>query len=556
MRLSASLQTIAIPDLRRSLWQKTDLRNVALLIAGFALVLAVVPPVRTFPTDDDWVYAWSVQDILSGHYKLPQAQATALGHTIWGAFFSWLFGFNFTTLSIVALIAGVACLVLMYILLRQLGIATNYCLLGAAMLGCNPIFVYLSYSFMTDITFLAYILGACVCFVRAFRDYSLKWLLFAATITSLAYLTRQFGLLIVPVALIYIWWSHGWRWRNVIAMSAFPVATAVAYTLWERTQQVPIAVYYADSFRVNAMSDIASYAVDRVQAIALILATLGLCIAPLARIPKRLWLSLPIFVCIIGFQARSTQLTGSPFPVNGNIIDNTGLFSSGNNAPIWNLPVWLLLGIVGAAIISAYLVVLAEQLVQWLRTSPWRNRTSDPIFFIYSLGGVLGAATVVVGISAPFMFDRYVLPVLPMLIVPTLLRLRQTDKAGNSPLRKLRWLALLPLALFAVLGQHDYLARETVRWQAAEELVTQGVPMNKIYAGYAWQGWHLYAEGEEFLRARGDFKHVPFPPDAVLDPKYGVMELTGDEYAEIGSVPYVSWLEGGTTRNMLVLKRK
>ena len=74
--------------------------------------------------------------------------------------------------------------------------------------------------------------------------------------------------------------------------------------------------------------------------------------------------------------------------------------------------------------------------------------------------------------------------------------------------------------------------------------------------GAGWQGWQLYSEGEKVIRARGDYAHVPFPPDVVLDPKYAVMQLTGDEYTEIGSLPYPSWLEGGATRYMLVLKGK
>src|SRR5947209_5755251 len=139
MKLSAVSQPSTFSGLRAAVVQRVDLRNVALLMVGFAFVLAVVPPIRSFAVDDDWVYARSVQDLLAWHYRLPEAQATALGHTAWGALFSLLFGFSFTALTAVSLIAGAACLVLLYALLRQLGVSPTYSLLGTILLGCNPI---------------------------------------------------------------------------------------------------------------------------------------------------------------------------------------------------------------------------------------------------------------------------------------------------------------------------------------------------------------------------------------------------------------------------------
>src|SRR2546423_7579047 len=131
------------------------------------------------------------------------------------------------------------------------------------------------------------------------------------------------------------------------------------------------------------MSDLAGSALERTQTIALIFATLGLCLAPLVRLPRRPLFSLPVFAFIVLFQVRSTQLSGSPFPVNGNIIDNTGYFSCCNMAPLWPQQIWLLIGVVGAALFSFYIVALAEWLSDWLRTRPWPDRTSSPALFLY-----------------------------------------------------------------------------------------------------------------------------------------------------------------------------
>src|SRR5205823_13027248 len=134
-----------------------------------------------------------------------------------------------------------AAILLFYLLLRHLAVAPAYALFGAALLGLNPIFVYLSYSFMTDVTFLAFVLAGCLCFVRAMQGYGNVWLWYAGAATALAYLTRQFGILLVPVALGYMVWSRKWSWRGALSIAAVPAAVAVLYMLWERTQPVPLA---------------------------------------------------------------------------------------------------------------------------------------------------------------------------------------------------------------------------------------------------------------------------------------------------------------------------
>jgi hypothetical protein len=120
----------------------------------------------------------------------------------------------------------------------------------------------------------------------------------------------------------------------------------------------------------------------------------------------------------------------------------------------------------------------------------------------------------------------------------------------------LRWLALAPLALFAILAQHDFIIRAETRWQAAQSLVAQGVKPDQIYAGYEWAGWYLFRDGVDYMRRTGDYTHIYFPAEAVQNPLYAVMQLHGDDVEEVGSVTYHSWLEGGASKQILILKRK
>lgn len=116
-----------------------DVRNLCLLLVGFAAVLILIPPVRAYPMSDDWIYAQSVKRLLDLNYRPhDQALAISLGHLVWGALLSVVFGYSFVTLTAATLLMSATCLTVFYLLLRQLRVASQPALLGTALLGFNP----------------------------------------------------------------------------------------------------------------------------------------------------------------------------------------------------------------------------------------------------------------------------------------------------------------------------------------------------------------------------------------------------------------------------------
>jgi hypothetical protein len=180
---------------RSTLLTRIDLRNLGLLVLGFVCVLLLVSPVRAFPIADDWIYAHSVGDMLKWDYEMPiESQANLVSHVAWGAIFAALFGNSFTVLTVSTLVMSLACLAIFYILLRHLDITPNHALLGAALLGFNPLYVFLSYSFMTELTFITYMLAACLFFVRGMRGYGEHWFWFSSVATGLPLLVAHVDL--------------------------------------------------------------------------------------------------------------------------------------------------------------------------------------------------------------------------------------------------------------------------------------------------------------------------------------------------------------------------
>jgi 4-amino-4-deoxy-L-arabinose transferase-like glycosyltransferase len=535
---------------------RTDVLNLCLLLVGFLGVLILLPPVHSFPITDDWTYAHSVGDLLNLRYTLDASQATALGHLAWGAIFAAIWGLSFTVLTVSNLLMSVAGIILFYLLLRHLEVTSAWALFGSALLGLNPIYLHLGYTFMTDITFIVYLLAGCLCYVRVLQGHGDKWLWIGSIVAALAYLTRQYGILLVPAILLSLWWYGQWTWRRVAAAALVPVVVAAIYMLWERAQPTTMTTYYLASLNANVRSPV-DYWIDHVFRIAWAVSITGALMLPLIWMPRNPWRVLPLVSLLGILLLKSWQIYGTLLPVTGNMIDNTGFLLDDYPAiSVWSQGIWAIPVIVGMLVFSLYIVACAEQVGAWLRAKPWQNgrriASQDPILLVYTLMLPMSGAILFL---TPFVFDRYLLPVLPLLSV-AILRLK--SRGNQEPgLRYMwwRWLLLAPLALFGILAQRDFMEHSSVRWEGAERLVATGVPREHINAGFEWLGWYLFDEGAQRIRQRGDFSRVPFPPNAVLDPVYMLSDVSLEGYVRVGALPYESWLSGGQTRQVLVLKR-
>lgn len=542
-----------------SLLSRVDLRNLAMVLSAFVLVLVLVPPVRTFPINDDWAYSQSVSDLLHWAYKPHDwTQPTALGHLVWGALFSVMLGYNFTTITLATLMMSAVCLIIFYLLLRHLNVGPTGALLGTVLLGCNPLYVYLSYSFMTDVTFLAYVFAALLCYVKGGQTYGQRysqyWFLLGGAATSLAYLTRQVGVFVALAALLYLWWSRKWTWQTIVAVAALPVVVVASYMLWESTQPTRFVAVYLDQVKAYAVSHPIEYALGKLQNIALSLTLPALCLSPLFMRPRKALLAVPLLAYLLIFQTLSFRENNTMFPAFGNVVADTG-FAIGfaTIQPLWRTEIWVALGIAGALLFSLYIVTCAEWVRDWFieqKQRAWQVRSDNPDLILYAYAFIL---TVITFVISPVHYDRYMLPLLPALMLPALQRI-EVGRSKSSHLW--RWLLIAPIALFSIVGMRDYLAHVSARWQAAEQLVAQGAKYNQVYAGFEWMGQHLYKDGVEYIRRTGDTSHAEHPPFAVLDPLYVVSDLPRDGYVQVGQRTYQSWLEGGRTQQVLSLKRK
>jgi 4-amino-4-deoxy-L-arabinose transferase-like glycosyltransferase len=564
---------ISLPQLRTELLTKLDLRNLGIIVAGFVGTLLLIPPVRIYPITDDWIYSQSVSELTHLAYKPHDwTQPIAIGHLAWGAVFAAIFGNTFTVLTAANMVMSIACLLTFYLLLRHLHVNPGPALFGVALLSFNPIYVYISYSFMTDVTFLFYSLAACLLFVRGLEGKGERWLWLGGAATALAYLTRQYGILVIIAALAYMWLSRRWSWRQAIAIAALPVAAVVIYAVWQHFQPSPLIDTQMNLVHNTMFADPLRFLNDRMLRITWLVSSLGLSLAPLVRLPKRAIWAIPAFAVIVYYQFQSLRYTGSTFPESGNIISSTGFLMyaydpNHNSNQIWNQGVWALLGITGGIAFNLYLLFWIEDIISYMQKKPWRNPGAQDAAFMPLAVAAMTAGTVLV--ATPFLFDRYWLGVLPMLMIPALRRMSSTSSSTEQihqndmtaePARpqtwRWRWAVLVPIVGFSLLAIRDYKEHATVRWEAAESLTGRGIKSSQIEAGVEWDAWYNFENGAQYIRETGDLTHINYPPGAVMDPVYYVNDLPINGYEQIEAFTYHSWLDAGATKQVLILKRK
>ncbi len=109
-----------------------------------------------------------------------------------------------------------------------------------------------------------------------------------------------------------------------------------------------------------------------------------------------------------------------------------------NPSQVWNQSVWRLLGIAGGVVFSLFLVGWIRDIAGYIRSKPWRNPDVAGRQHLCRCA-LAGMTVAIVVVATPFLFDRYGLGVLPMLMIPALRRMsnigvdpRQKSESGRS----------------------------------------------------------------------------------------------------------------------------
>ncbi|HUS15961.1 MAG TPA: glycosyltransferase family 39 protein [Chloroflexia bacterium] len=486
---------------------------MVLILSVVVAMLLLISPEHVYPVMDDYLYAGSVRDMLqTGQFHMPGfSQANLVALTVWGTWWSQVLGFSFTTLTYSVVTLAAVALVAFYGLARLLGVTPGGALLGTVLLGVNPMFVHLSYSFMTDVPFLALVLTACYCYVRGLEaPRPLAWLLAAGILSGLAFLIRQFGVLVpaafgaylvldmmltrrrrlvallltglVPGLIVGAWWL----WTRDLPPTPVSIdvgARAAAFIgkpVWARIIIVRTLIFlsFAGWFTWAALPlRRRRWWLVPLAAVLVVGGMYGVRLAPDAAVLQ----TEPPFVAQAGSLAVELPQDEYTFGLVGSIIRQVGIdFDEYNypQQPIWSPEAWRALWVIGALLGILLLAKIADGFLDWLRERRGR-RPLSPLVGVY----LLGLLTLFTVTAFPAdIFARYLLSLTPFLILYAV-----RGAAGWSrPAWGYSLAACAILAVFTVLLKADNMDHNNTRWAAGLAMEAR---TGAVRVGWNWDHW-------------------------------------------------------------------
>jgi hypothetical protein len=432
-----------------------DLPSTAILALAAAGLLALVifdlsPPLAF---NDDWMYGWSVRQLVAGHglHSFPASTALAIVQVLWGAAFSLGHADQrLLRLSVVPLVFLTGWC--SYWLARRLGGDLFWSSVAGATLLASPLFMANATTFMSDNFYVGLVMAVAVTSVAWIMGGRWRWLCVALLV--LAPLQRQVGIALVPAVTLglLLWKRPTWERSDSLAVAAIwtlPAAALLAAGRVAVTQ--PLYSVGVEPSQLNVGHAI--FPLPAMLGLALIPFGAALMFRPGAPGRESGWSLMSAGLGVVGVIGCLVDLAqfGMTFP--GNVLSPLGFTAilSGSKPPIFPGPVFRALEI---AAVTTFVLLLV------LRRRWWTPRQLGPDALLL----VLISASQFLPLLAVhlFIYDRYFFPVVAPL-VPVIAAV--AARAHHQGAAKAWATAAIAAGLMLyVIGEQDYLA-----WQAARD---------------------------------------------------------------------------------------
>ncbi len=512
---------------------------IFIFIVFFFSVL-IVDPIGGFPIGDDWQYAYPVKTwIEKGVMEFKGIFApNVLLQVAWGYLFCKISGgFDFTWLRLSTLILGFLGVVYFFkILKRTAGSYKATCFTTLSLLF-SPLFFYLSFTFFTDVPFLALFIFSIYSFMKYLDFGKTKFLALAIFWSAASFYIRQPGLLLIAAFGIYFIIEKRFSKKSLLLCSSFFLIAGAIYFSLEKWIKPALSI--ADNFVpvggqfYTALIETPLFTgfewVKKGIKTFIYLGFFGLPFVPFFynKIIKEKLINEKIGGSLLLLNTAlflALYFMGKTFPFGGNILFNFGLgselladvYTLGlPNTP--KLPEWAMLVVQFISQLSA--TFLFFFILKKYKTLSLLQKKLTLFLVIFNL-------VYLPVMSITSFFDRYLLPTIVsfFIVLSFFIEIKTNRKAAW------KFVPLILIGGFSILATKDFMAWNRAKNKAFLFLQEQGVSIKEMDAGYEYNGFYNYHFPREEKEGRSFWW--------VTDDRYLITFGSVGGYRQIASFPY------------------
>ena len=509
---------------------------MALLLACaiFLASIALIGVKGDFPLNDDWVYVTTVQNLVTNHDWRPSdySRAIMFSQSLWGASICAFSGCSYELLRISSLVAATITIMVSFALFVMADAEAPLVLAGLFIVAFNPVAFALSYTFMTDTFFTMTMTVSIYFFFMHLKSERTAYLAFALVAAVAATLCRQLGLCVPAAYLVVRVLKPGEETLlKRLGAAALPLLACgmiyFGFTEWMRlTGRQPLAYNVSLQLIGERLGSIGTLFITSAH-IFMVLLYSGLFLSPLLLVTKLAsppdgpllrWVSSAISLLLVLISAFGIIQFRTVMPIGSNVFIPEGIGPLTlrdtyilHQPDVPRLPVGFWIAVTSVSLLGQFLLV--QRIVDYAIAVFCRRRGSmlDPAD-VQPLMALMTAVIYCAPIILIPMFDRYLVPLAPLLAYWLMATARLAWTTALAP--ALSALVCATLVVYSVLGTHDYLAWNRVRWQALTDLERSGAAdFRSVDGGYEYGGLR---RSDEPLRRYQPLSWWSAPDDAYV----------------------------------------
>jgi len=457
-----------------------------LLFLVVVFIVFVIKPFGEFAVNDDWYYHASLNKLVSGDFNFDSRITPSLTGQLIYTYFPQKISkdYSFVTAKLSVFILSVILIYFLFSLFVKIGVRKKLSFLLCLLVYSNPIFLYLSLTYMTDIPALSFIIIGIYFTYKGLQQSRYLPISIGLLLWVYATFIRQTSIIILLMfCALFLWEKRKTIILKDIIVTGLPIAVFfIFYILLLHVGWWPISdVYFhlpktPESTLLNVHKSLNNYIVYY----SLFLSPL---ILSYTFTNKQKIFSTGLSILLLVHYYIFTFLGSLEFRPWGNIINEFGIgprseLLSGSPPEVFSYIFWIVVFISGIVLFPYFLCIIFDVLKN-------RARSVDRFFS----GFLVGCFVIINFVNAfIFNFDRYILVPFVLLIIAFAFKINDIFFVWKFS----SFLALLLIAVLSVLGVSDVMKDTKIRWEAAENIQKQGVEIKDIDGGYEWLGWKYY----------------------------------------------------------------